>query len=122
MIAKRVRELIRQICLANEIQIIQGYVSKEHILLISNPPRLSVSKIAQHLKGKTSRKMLQEFTELKPPGPETVLGPTWHGQHIWARGYFAVSTGNVTDKIIEEYIKNQDKEPPNEDFKIHDES
>lgn len=56
--------------------------------------------------------MLQEFTELKKQ---------FWGQHIWARGYFAVSTGNVTDKIIEEYIKNQDKEPPNEDFKIHDE-
>ncbi|MEK6478077.1 IS200/IS605 family transposase, partial [Catalinimonas sp. 4WD22] len=64
------------------------------------------------LKGKTSRKMLQEFNELKKQ---------FWGQHIWARGYFAVSTGNVTDKVIEEYIKNQDKEPPNEDFKIHDE-
>ena len=113
MIAKRVRELIREICLANEIQIIQGHVSKDHIhLLISYPPRLSVSKIAQYLKGKTSRKMLQEFTELKKQ---------FWGQHIWARGYFAVSTGNVTDKVIEEYIKNQDNEPPNEDFKIHDE-
>ena len=66
MIAKRVRELIREICLANEIQIIQGHVSNDHIhLLISYPPRLSVAKIAQYLKGKTSRKMLQEFTELK---------------------------------------------------------
>ncbi|MEM9675305.1 MAG: IS200/IS605 family transposase, partial [Bacteroidota bacterium] len=66
MIAKRVRELIREICLANEIQIIKGHVSKDHIhLLISYPPRLSVAKIAQYLKGKTSRKLLQEFTEIK---------------------------------------------------------
>ena len=112
MIAKRVRELIREICLTNEIQIIKGHVSKDHIhLLISYPPRLSVSKIAQYLKGKTSRKMLQEFTELRRQ---------FWGQHIWARGYFAVSTGNVTDKVIEQYIENQDKEPPDEDFKIHD--
>ncbi|MBP6952612.1 MAG: transposase [Alphaproteobacteria bacterium] len=30
-------------------------------------------------------------------------------RHLWARGYFAVSTGNVTDEIIAEYIKNQDE-------------
>lgn len=70
MIAKRVRELTRadvaEICLANEIQIIKGHVSKDHIhLLVSYPPRLSVSKLVQYLKGKSSRKMLQEFTELK---------------------------------------------------------
>lgn len=108
MIAKRVRELIREISLTNEVQIIKGHVSKDHIhLLISYPPGLSVSKIAQYLKGKTSRKMLQEFTELKKQ---------FWGQHIWARGYFAISTGNVTDEVIE----HQDKEPPDEDFKIHD--
>ena len=113
MIATRVREIIREICLANEIQIIKGHVSSDHIhLLISYPPRISVSKIAQYLKGKTSRKMLQEFTELRK---------FFWGQHIWARGYFAVSTGNVTDKVIEQYIENQDKEPPDEDFKIYDE-
>ena len=114
MIAKRVRELIREICLANEVQIIKGHVSKDHVhLLVSYPPRLAVSKLVQYLKEKSSRKMLQEFTELKKK---------FWGQHIWARGYFAVSTGNVTDKVIEQYIENQDKEPPSEDFKIHDET
>jgi putative transposase len=81
MIAKRVRELIREICLANEVQIIKGHVSKDHVhLLVSYPPRLAVSKLVQYLKGKSSRKMLQEFTELKKQ---------FWGQHIWARGYFA---------------------------------
>jgi len=92
-IAKRVRELIMEICLANEIQIIKGHVSRDHVhLLISYPTRLSISKIVQYLKGKSSRKMLQEYTELRK---------IFWGQHIWARGYFAVSTGNVTDKVID---------------------
>ena len=113
-IAKRVRELVREICLANEIQIIKGHVSQDHIhLLINYPPRLSISKIAQYLKGKSSRKILQEYSEMRK---------LFWGQHIWARGYFAVSTGNVTDKVIEEYIKNQDQEPRDEDFHIHDET
>ena len=51
-IAKRVRQLIREICLANEIQIIKGHISADHVhLLLSYPPRLSVAKIAQY-KGK----------------------------------------------------------------------
>lgn len=111
-IAKRLRMLIREICLSNEIQIIKGHVSKDHVhLLLSYPPKLSVSKIAQYLKGKSSRKILQEFGEVRKQ--------CW-GRHIWARGYFAVSTGNVTDKVIEEYIRKQDKEPDDDDFRIHD--
>jgi len=112
-IAKRIRELIREVSLANEIQIIKGHVSKDHVhLLISYPPRLSISKIVQYLKGKSSRRMLQEYTELRK---------MFWGQHIWARGYFAVSTGNVTDKVIADYIASQDEEPKDEDFQIHDE-
>ena len=113
-VAHRLRSLIREICLANEVQIIKGHVSKDHVhLLLSYPPRLSVSKIAQYIKGKSSRKLLQEYSELKRK---------FWGQHIWARGYFAVSTGNITDKVIEEYIANQDKmdDMKDDDFQISD--
>ena len=43
------------------------------------------------------------------------------GSHIWARGYFAVRTGNVTDEVIAEYIENQDIDMKDDDFKISDE-
>ena len=111
-IAKRTRSLIREICLANDIQIIKGHISKDHVhLLLSYPPRLSVSKIAQFVKGKSSRRLLQEYEELRRK---------FWGQHIWARGYFAVSTGNITDKVIEDYIANQDKldDMKDDDFQI----
>ncbi|MEM6804346.1 MAG: IS200/IS605 family transposase [Bacteroidota bacterium] len=111
-IAKRTRSLIREICLANDIQIIKGHISKDHVhLLLSYPPRLSVSKIAQYVKGKSSRRLLQEYEELRRK---------FWGQHIWARGYFAVSTGNITDKVIEDYIANQDKmdDMKDDDFQI----
>ena len=112
-LAKRVRQLIREICLANEVQIIKGHISRDHIhLLLSYPPRLSVAKLAQYIKGKTSRKLLQEYTEIRKK---------FWGSHIWARGYFAVSTGNVTDELIAEYIDKQDIEQKDDDFKISDE-
>ena len=63
------------------------------------PPQISVSKIAQYLKGKTSRKLLQESAELRKK---------FWGQHLWGRGYFATTSGAITDEMIVEYIESQD--------------
>jgi putative transposase len=102
----RLRDLVRQICAANDVIIISGSVQADHVhLLLSVPPKLSVSKLLQLLKGRTSRKMLEEF--------EGLSREFW-GRHLWARGYFAASTGNVTDEIIKQYIESQGKQPPTE--------
>ena len=108
-IALRVRELIRQSCNSMNITIIKGNIGKEHIhLLISCPPSISVSKIVQQLKGKTSRVLLSEYKELKK---------RYWGQHLWSTGYFCRSVGTVTRDIIKEYIENQQDEYE-ENFKI----
>jgi putative transposase len=104
-IAVRVRELIRQTCATLEVYIVSGHVSSDHIhLLVSVPPNVAVSVLVQRLKGRTSRRMQEEFGELKRQ---------YWGRHIWARGYFAVSTGNVTDEIIQQYIESH-KDMPGE--------
>lgn len=109
-IARRVRYLLREICLSEEIQILKGHVSSDHIhMLVSIPPKLSISKMMMHLKGKTSRKLMQEYGEIKRK---------FWGNHIWARGYFAASSGNVMDEVIMSYIENQEEEPPDHDFSI----
>ena len=101
-VGTRVRDLIREICTTYNIEILKGHVSKDHIhIFISSPPQISVSKIAQYLKGKTSRKLLQEFP---------TLNKIFWGQHLWGRGYYAVSSGNITDELIMEYIQNQDED------------
>ena len=46
------------------------------------------------------------------------LNKQYWGQHLWARGYFVASSGNVTDEVIAEYIKNQDMEEHNKNDKI----
>jgi len=110
VVAERLRELIREICKANDIEIIKGHVSKDHVhMFLSVPPYISVSKLVQMIKGKTSRKMLSEF---KP------LQQKFWGRHLWARGYFVASSGNITDEVIIEYIEKQDIEGEDEDFKI----
>lgn len=108
-IAERTRELIRQSCKAMDITIIKGAISKDHVhILISCPPSISISKIVQQIKGKSSRILLQEYRDLKR---------RYWGQHLWASGYFCRSVGVITDKIIKEYIENQQDEYE-ENFKI----
>jgi putative transposase len=106
-IAMRLRELIRQTCKTLDVYIISGQVSVDHVhLLVSVPPDLAVSVLVQRLKGRSSRRMLEEFGE---------LSRQFWGQHLWARGYFAVSTGNVTDDLIKQYIESHGDLPPEDD-------
>ena len=108
-IAFRLRELIRQGCEARNIIIVKGSISSDHVhMLVSCPPNISVSDMTQYLKGRSSKKLQEEFPELKKK---------YWGQHLWATGYFCRSVGTVTDEIIKEYIEKQDKDL-DETFKI----
>jgi putative transposase len=111
-IGLRLRELIRQTCEAQEVYIVKGHVAVDHVhLLLLVPPSIAVSDLVQRLKGRSSRKMLEEFGELRRQ---------FWGQHLWARGYFVASSGNVTDEIIAQYIEMQNEKPQsdNEDFRV----
>lgn len=110
-VALRVRELVRQIAAANEVEIITGSVSSDHIhLYVSIPPSLSVSKFVQFVKGASSRKIQLEFEHIRK---------RYWGQHIWARGYFVATAGVVSDELIQNYIHNQrEDKADDEDFKI----
>jgi len=98
-IAIRTRELIREICKTMDIEIIKGHISKDHVhLLLSVPPFISASDVMKRIKGKTSRKLLSE---------SRILAKKFWGRHLWARGYFCASSGNVTDEVIAQYIEQQ---------------
>ena len=58
-----------------------------------------MSKLVGRIKGKTSRKLLSENRR---------LSKQFLGRHLWARGYFVASSGNVTDDVIMQYIASQD--------------
>ena len=112
LVAERVRELIRGICKEHEVEIIKGHVSKDHVhLFVSVPPHLAISKLVQYLKGKSSYKMLLENKQ---------LSREFWGRHVWGRGYFVSTSGNITDEMIMEYITNQDDEKKDEDFTVSD--
>ena len=77
--------------------------------LLSIPPSISLSKIVQYVKGKSSRKLLQEFK---------VLHKRYWGQHLWARGYFAVTVGNVNTSDVQKYIEEQESHHKKDNFAI----
>jgi putative transposase len=108
----RVRDLLREICVREDVTVMKGHVSRDHVhMFVSIPPQVTVSRLVQQLKGKTSYKMLQEFPHLRK---------AFWGRHIWARGYFCCSAGNVTDEVVAQYIANQIPSK-DDDFKVEGE-
>ena len=105
----RCRELIMQICDAEDIRIIKGVVSKDHVHMhIEYPPSKAVSDMVKKLKGRVSRKLQQEYPK---------LSKQYWGKHFWAIGYGAWSTGNVSDKMVNEYLEHH-RNPSNTDTNI----
>ena len=110
--ALRMRDLIRQTYEARNITILNGRVSKDHVHLhVSCPPGLAPSKIAQYIKGRSSRLIQQEFPHLRK---------RYWGKHLWARGYFCATIGKITEKMIAAYIEQQERPPSDDDFSVSD--
>ena len=111
-IGTRVRDLVRMICASLDVEIVKGNVSRDHVhLLVSVPPTLSVSRLVQRMKGLTSRRLLQE---------NRGLNKVYWGRHLWGRGYFVSSVGNVSEQMIAAYIENQQEmeRTADADFKV----
>ena len=110
----RVRELVQRTCMSNNVDILKGHVSPDHVhLFVSVPPQLAPSKLLQYLKGKSSHKLLSEFEQLKR---------RYWGRHLWARGYFCATSGTVTDEMIKAYIERQGTRHRADDFRVEGES
>ena len=95
-ISIRIREIIRQSCDSLDINIIKGCVSQNHIhLYISYPPKHGISDMVRKIKGRSSKKIQEEFPQ---------LSKKYWGRHFWGRDYFSSTSGNVTDDVIDAYI------------------
>jgi putative transposase len=110
-IQKRCRELLIQVCDTEDVRILSGVVSKDHIHMhIEYPPSVSLSNLLKRMKGRTSRLLQKEYTE---------LSKRYWGKHLWGIGYGAWSTGNITEEIVQEYLKrNKSSSNDTEEFKL----
>ena len=91
-------KILRQLCQQKEVEIIEAELCPDHIhMLISIPPKYSVSQIMGYLKGKSSLMIFDRHANLKYK---------YGNRHFWARGYFVDTVGR-NKKQVAEYIKNQ---------------
>lgn len=93
---------IRSICEWKSVQIEEMNLQKDHVhMVVSIPPKLSVSEFMGTLKGKTAIKLFKSHPGLKKK-------PYW-GNHFWSRGYF-VSTVGIDEELIKRYVRHQEEE------------
>ncbi|HIP13643.1 MAG TPA: IS200/IS605 family transposase [Arcobacter sp.] len=106
-IQERCREILIQVYDTEDIRILSGVVSKEHVHMhLEYAPSKSVSDIVKRLKGRSSRKLQMEFPE---------LSKQYWGKHFWAIGYRVWSTGNLSTEMVEEYLEHH-RTPSNKDL------
>ena len=108
----KVRELIRQTCQAFEIEILKGVVSKDHVhLLVSAPPTMAPSEIMRRIKGRSSMKLFESYPDLKK---------RYWGRHFWARGYFCVTSGELTEEMITHYLEHHFEPKVDDNFRAEE--
>ncbi len=93
----RIREIIRQVCSENRVEIIKGVLASDHVhMFVPVPPSLSVSDLMRKMKGRSSHKVQREFPQLKK---------RYWGRHFWGRGYFSTTNGAITEDIVLQYLE-----------------
>ena len=91
-------KILRQLCNYKGVEIIEGHLMPDHVhMLVSIPPKYSVSQFMGYLKGKSSLMIFDRHAN---------LNYKYGSRHFWCRGYY-VDTVGKNKKIISEYIRNQ---------------
>ena len=105
-IKQDIGQMLRKLCEYKEVEIIEAEACKDHIhMLVSIPPKYSVSQIMGYLKGKSSLMIYEKYANMKYK---------YGNRHFWCRGYY-VSTVGRNRRAIEQYIRNQLQEDYTDD-------
>ncbi|NCB44750.1 MAG: IS200/IS605 family transposase [Clostridia bacterium] len=90
--------ILRKLCEYKEVEILEAEACKDHIhMLVSIPPKYSVSQIMGYLKGKSSLMIFEKYANMKYK---------YGNRHFWCRGYYVDTVGR-NRKAIEQYIRSQ---------------
>ena len=94
-------DVIRDLASQKECRVEEGHLRSDHIhVLISIPPKHSVSQIVGFIKGKSAIHIARNYLGRRS---------NFTGQHFWARGYW-VSTVGKDEEVVRNYIQNQERE------------
>lgn len=93
-------EILKLLCKYKEVEIIEGHLMSDHVhMLVSIPPKTSVSSFMGYLKGKSALMIFDKHANLKYK---------FGNRHFCAEGYY-VSTVGLNEETIKKYIREQDK-------------
>ena len=97
---KDLQEIIRTLCRYKQVEIIEGHMMPNHVhLLLSIPPKTSISSFMGYLKGKSALMMFDRHANLKYK---------FGNRHFWAEGYYVTTVG-LNEATIKKYIQDQEK-------------
>jgi putative transposase len=95
-VGTELRDLIREICRSQDIEILQGHIRPDHVhLLLSVPPHLAPSRVMQAIKGKTSHHLLMDHRKLRSEYVTAGLGLVHFGGQDWSTVAVAEWRGGV---------------------------
>ena len=98
---KYLGEVFHELACQRESRVLEGHLMPDHVhILISIPPKYSVSQVVGYMKGKSAIHLARVYGERRR---------NFVGQHFWARGYF-VSTVGRDEAVVREYIRKQEHE------------
>ena len=94
----RARDICRQVCGENGVEILHGVLSRDHVhMFVSVPPKVAIADLVRKMKGRSSYKLQREFPELKK---------RYWGRKFWGRGYFSTTNGAITENAVLQYLDN----------------
>ena len=99
-IRKDIGEILRTLCQYKGIEVHEGHLMPDHVhLLVSTPPKYSVSSVMGYLKGKSALMIFERHANLKYK---------YGNRHFWCEGYY-VSTVGLNEETIRKYIEEQEQ-------------
>jgi len=99
----RARDICRQVCAQNGVDIIKGVLSSDHFrMFVSVPPKRTISDLMRLIKGRSSFKIQQEFPQIKK---------RYWGRHFWGRGYFSATYDAITEDTVLQYLEQHNQNP-----------
>ena len=99
---KRMQEIMRDVCADFGAELAEFNGEPEHVhLLVNFPPTMAISRLVNSLKGVSSRRLRQEFPDLRQH--------YWRARRLWSGSYFAGSAGGASISVLRQYIEQQDR-------------
>lgn len=100
-VRRDVGEILRKLCEMKGVTLIEGTTQPDHVhMYVSIPPKISVSEFMGYLKGKSALMVYDRHPEVYQK---------YKDRHLWARGYYVSTVGNVNEETIRKYIREQEE-------------